>query len=156
MGGVYRICKSFEVESGHMLSKHPGRCRHPHGHTRRIEIVLRSDRLDDRDMVCDFHAIRLAVQELLDELDHAMAINSADPFRGAIEQASGRVVVFEDQDPTTEAMARRIYEHLAGVIAQRGALAAPDGRAWEIPAGVRVERVRVWETSSSWAEYSDA
>lgn len=27
----YRICKAIEVENGHMLSKHPDKCRFPHG-----------------------------------------------------------------------------------------------------------------------------
>ena len=42
----YRICKSFEIESGHMLSKHPGRCRFPHGHSRRVDVVLSAEDLD--------------------------------------------------------------------------------------------------------------
>ncbi len=54
----YRICKTFEVESGHLLSKHPGKCRFPHGHSRRIEVVLAADTLDERDMVCDFKALK--------------------------------------------------------------------------------------------------
>ena len=35
----YRICKSLEVENGHMLAKHPDKCRFPHGHTRKIEFI---------------------------------------------------------------------------------------------------------------------
>ena len=29
----YRICKTFEVESGHMLSKHPDLCKFPQSYT---------------------------------------------------------------------------------------------------------------------------
>ena len=58
----YRIAKSFVVESGHMLSKHPGACRFPHGHSRTVEIVLVADTLDDRDMVVDFKAIKQALK----------------------------------------------------------------------------------------------
>ena len=36
----FRIGKSFVIESGHLLSKHPGKCRFPHGHSRRVEVVL--------------------------------------------------------------------------------------------------------------------
>ena len=35
----YRICKTLEIENGHMLSKHPDKCRFPHGHTRKVELV---------------------------------------------------------------------------------------------------------------------
>jgi len=153
MGMVYRVCKAFEIESGHMLSKHPDRCRHPHGHSRRIEIVLASDRLDENDMVCDFHAIKLAVADFLDRLDHAMAINSADPLRAQIEGLSQRVVVIDGEDPTTEVLARRIHEHLEAQIRSGRTLTSPRGGTYRLPAHLRVERVRVGETPTSWAEY---
>ena len=61
----YRVCKVFEVESGHMLSKHPDRCRFPHGHSRRVEVVVAADELDSHDMVCDFKALKLAIGDLI-------------------------------------------------------------------------------------------
>lgn len=148
----YRICKSFEVESGHMLMKHPGACRFPHGHSRRIEIVLSSRELDGNDMVCDFKALKLAVQECIMRFDHSMAINSQDPIREAID--SGRTVVFENTDPTTEIIARYIYEHVQTRIASGGEFTDTHGAVYRLPVSVEVERVRVWETSSTWAEYS--
>ena len=150
---IYRVCKSFEVESGHMLSKHPSRCRYPHGHSRRVEIVVAADRLDEHDMVCDFKAIKLAVSEYLDRFDHAMAINSADPKREELEALSERVVAFEDIDPTTEAMAKAIYDHLDQQIRAGVVLGDDDGAQYRLPSHLILERVRVTETSSSWAEY---
>ncbi|MCW5776729.1 MAG: 6-carboxytetrahydropterin synthase [Phycisphaeraceae bacterium] len=150
----YRVCKSFEIESGHMLSKHPGRCRHPHGHTRRIEVVVARRRLDEHDMVCDFKALRLALESYLDVLDHAMLVNSDDPaLRGLRDSVGGRLVVFDGEDPTTEALARRIYEHLRGEVGAGCSYADAEGHRYTLPADLVVERVRVWETSSSWAEY---
>ncbi|MEO1511971.1 MAG: 6-carboxytetrahydropterin synthase, partial [Planctomycetota bacterium] len=75
----YTVCKSFEVESGHMLSKHPGRCRYPHGHSRRVDVVISSEVLDENDMVCDFKAVKLAVGAFVDRFDHALVVNSEDP-----------------------------------------------------------------------------
>ena len=156
----YRICKSFEVESGHMLSKHPGRCRFPHGHSRRVDLVLSSETLDDRDMVCDFKALKLAVGEYLDAFDHAMVMNAADASREAMETAriADRVIVFEGEDPTTEVMARRIFEHVAAVLGAADKGEPPvyrdaEGHAFTLRQGITLERVRVTETSSSWAEY---
>ena len=37
----YRICKTIEIENGHMLSKHPDKCRFPHGHTRVVSVLGR-------------------------------------------------------------------------------------------------------------------
>lgn len=152
---TYRVCKAFEVESGHMLSKHPGLCRYPHGHSRRIEIVLASEALDSSEMVCDFKAIKLAVGRELDALDHALAINSKDP---ALERLRGegdhRLVVFDGLDPTTEVLAKHIHDLIAGCIERGTELIDDAGNAYRFNKGVRVERVRVTETSSSWAEYS--
>jgi 6-pyruvoyltetrahydropterin/6-carboxytetrahydropterin synthase len=168
---VYRVCKSFEVESGHMLSKHPGLCRFPHGHTRRVEVVLASDALDAQDMVCDFKAVKLAVGAFIDQLDHAMAMNSADPMVGAMcvpgrvptrdgepgaagaAGAAQRLVLFENQDPTTEVLARWVFDHLAGEVRAGREYRDQRGQVFRFPPGLRVERVRVSETSSTWAEY---
>ncbi len=151
---VYRVCKSFEVESGHMLSKHPGRCRFPHGHSRRIDLVIASERLDERDMVCDFKALKLAVAAELDRYDHALALNSKDPVLAQLcETNRTRVVVFEDQDPTTEALAKRIYDFVAGEIARGSSYEDEHGNSFGLSGDLTLERVRVTETSSSWAEY---
>ena len=152
---VYRVCKSFEIESGHMLSKHPGRCRHPHGHSRRVDLVIRASALDERDMVCDFKALKLAVEDHLDAYDHALMVNSADPILSQLgEDQSGRVIVCEGEDPTTEVMARRIFEFVSAQLAKGGSYTDPAGNAFAIGAGLTLERVRVTETSSSWAEYA--
>jgi 6-pyruvoyltetrahydropterin/6-carboxytetrahydropterin synthase len=146
----YRIGKSFEIESGHILSKHPGKCRFPHGHSRRVEVVLAAESLDGNDMVCDFQAVKLALQAFLDTWDHALALNTDDPHFAFYQERHGaRIIPFAHTDPTTEVMARTVFAELGRTLAAAG---RPGDFA--IPAGVRVERVRVTETSSSWAEYS--
>ncbi len=151
---VYRVCKRFVVESGHMLSKHPASCRFPHGHTRTIEVVVAADSLDANDMVIEFKALKLALEPEIERYDHAMAINSDDPFLASLgaypEEA---VVVVPGQDPTTEVLAKRLYDFAAEVLAQGFEGQDSSGVVYRIPAGrVRLERVRVWETPSSWAE----
>jgi 6-pyruvoyltetrahydropterin/6-carboxytetrahydropterin synthase len=148
----YRVCKSFTIESGHMLSKHPGRCKHPHGHSRTVEVVVASDTLDANDMVCDFKALKVAIADFLDQFDHAMAMNSKDPLLATLQARGDRVVVFDGLDPTTEVLARRIFEEVAGKIGQR--FSARDGLSYTLPASLRVERVRVSETATTWAEFA--
>ncbi|WP_415909853.1 6-pyruvoyl trahydropterin synthase family protein [Oleiharenicola sp. Vm1] len=146
----YRIAKTFEIESGHQLSKHPEKCRFPHGHSRKVEVVLAADALDAHDMVCDFKAVKLLLADFLARWDHALAINTADPQFAYFQQTYGeRVVAFRDTDPTSEVMAKAIFDEL-----QRRLALPRDAGGYAIGAGVRVERVRVTETSSSWAEYS--
>ncbi len=148
----YRICKTFEIESGHMLSKHAERCRFPQGHSRRIEIILSAEKLDDHDMVTDFKAIKNAIQDYLDQYDHAMMINSDDSFLPALQKASERVIVFQNVDPTTEVMAKAIFDYVAQRIQEPGPIT--NGETYQFPEDLTLEKVRVWETSTSWAEFS--
>jgi 6-pyruvoyltetrahydropterin/6-carboxytetrahydropterin synthase len=139
-----------------MLSRHPERCRFPHGHTRKIEVVVAGEELDEHDMLVDFKALKLAAQNHIERYDHAMAVNSADPLLPTLRQMypEDAIVVYEDEEPTTEAMAREIYDHLAGILKGGFEAAAPGGATYRIaPDRVRLERVRVWETPTSWAEY---
>lgn len=134
-----------------MLHKHPGRCRFPHGHTRRVEVVVSSAVLDANDMVCDFKALKWAVFECVDRFDHAMAVNSRDPGLAGFTASKDRLVVFENVDPTTEVIAKHIYESVAQRI---GTAFMGGGVEYHLPATLVVERVRVSETGTTWAEYA--
>ena len=148
----YRICRIFEIENGHMLSKHPDKCRFPHGHTRKVECILEAPDLDEREMVCDFKVVKLILSGYLDQYDHAMCMNTDDPAYAEFKERYGdRVIGYESEDPTTEILARDIFQHL------RNSLDAyRTGEAKEFPLrdSVKVVSVKVWETSSSWAEFS--
>lgn len=138
-----------------MLSKHPEKCRFPHGHTRSIEVVVSSERLNQQEMVVDFKALKMAVGPYIDRLDHTMSINSKDPLLGSIQETYPEsVIVFEDQDPTTEILAKDLFDFIADVLASGFSCKTSSGATYDIPAGtVQLERVRLWETPTSWAEY---
>lgn len=145
----YRIAKRFVIESGHLLSKHPGACRFPHGHSRTVELVLIAPRLDVCDMVCDFKAVALAASAAVNRFDHAFALNSSDPQFATLRATYGeRVIAFENCDPTSEVLAREIFRAVRTAI-----LAVPTCGENAIRPEVRLERVRVTETATSWAEY---
>jgi 6-pyruvoyltetrahydropterin/6-carboxytetrahydropterin synthase len=149
----YRICKTFEIESGHILSKHPDRCQFPHGHSRRVEVVLEADTLDDKQMICDYFVIKETMRDYLDTFDHAMCINSAHPAYDALKSAYGeRLIPFDDMDPTSEIMAQTIFDRCKTQLAEYRKNGHPD---YPLRETVRVVKVRVWETSSSWAEYRE-
>lgn len=147
---MFRICKSIELESGHLLSKHPGSCQFPHGHTRSVELVFCADCLDNQDMVLDFKAIKEMMGDFLAQFDHALCMNTQDPHYEEFRAIYGdRIIPFEKQDPTSEAMAFVVYQHAAAALRR----AAAGECNYPVRDCVRLERVRVWETSSSWAEY---
>ena len=154
---VYRICKMFEVESGHMLSRHPERCRFPHGHTRRVELVVESRELDENGMVVDFKALKIAVAELIDRYDHALCVHVDDPLYPALVEhyggPGGRIIAYHDQDPTSEVIARELFEAIAPIIEGGGVVRNPDtGAEYKLPSNLKLRSLRLWETTSSWAE----
>ena len=149
----FRIAKTFEVEYGHRLSKHPEKCRFPHGHSLRIEVVVRGRHLDRNDMVCDYKALKVLVGEVVNRLDHAFALNSSDPHLESLRTVGDRVLLFDDQDPTTEVLVRWIFDGVAARLADSGSVHSDSGTEYSIPTGLELERVRVWETRTSWAEY---
>jgi 6-pyruvoyltetrahydropterin/6-carboxytetrahydropterin synthase len=135
-----------------MLSKHPDKCQFPHGHTRKVEIVMESSELDDNQMVCDFKIIRTALGEWLARFDHALCMNTDDPAYADFKVRYGdRVIGFDHLDPTTELMAKTIFDHAAQALAD---YAGSSNARYPLRPEVNLVSVRVWETSSSWAEYS--
>lgn len=136
-----------------MLSRHPERCRFPHGHTRKIEVVVAGDGLNDQGMLIDFKALKLALESYIDRYDHSMAVNSEDGLLPTLRELypPDAFIVFEGQEPTTEVIAHDIYTFVSGVLRE-----GFSHGSYQIPAGrVTVERIRVWETPTSWAEFEE-
>jgi len=149
----YRICKTLEIENGHMLTLHPDKCRFPHGHSRRIEIILEATDLDDHGMVCDFKIIKEAVGEFLDSFDHSLCVNTKDPMFAVLQQAYGeRIIAFDNTEPTTEVLAKTFFDECKLRLAE---YANQEGLRYTLRKSVRLAKIRVWETSSSWAEYEE-
>jgi 6-pyruvoyltetrahydropterin/6-carboxytetrahydropterin synthase len=147
----YRVCKTIDIESGHMLSKHPDKCRFPHGHTRKVEFVLEAQQLDKNDMVCDFLVVKEVIGDYLMRLDHSICVNTHDPAYVELRRRFGdRVIAFENEDPTTEVMARVIFDAFAQRLRDYSAAAH---NAYPLARDVRLISVKVWETASSWALY---
>ena len=131
---MYKVTKEIRFCYGHRLLDYEGPCRHLHGHNGLVEVTFYSETLDRLGMVVDFDEIKTLVKDWIDEtLDHRMLLSEKDPTLPLLRDAGEPVVPF-DGNPTAENIARRIYEHTK-------------------EAGYPVERVRLWETSNSWAEF---
>ena len=133
---MYLVTKRIEFCYGHRLLDYDGICKHPHGHNAIVEVDVRTDRLDSRNMVVDFSDIKRVVKGWIDrELDHKMILRSDDPLVASLE-ALGEPVYTLESNPTAERIAKLIFD-------QSRAL------------GLNVRAVRVWETPSSCATYSE-
>ena len=88
----------------------------------------------------------------LDCLDHALCMNTDDPKYEDFKQTYGdRVIGFTKQDPTTEDIAKEIFEVASARLKEY--LGKTDAR-YPLRTSVKLLNVRLWETSSSWAEYA--
>jgi 6-pyruvoyltetrahydropterin/6-carboxytetrahydropterin synthase len=125
---MYVVTKRIEFCYGHRLLDYDGICKHPHGHNALVEVEVRTDRLDNRNMVADFSDIKRLVKGWIDrELDHKMILRHDDPLVAPL-QALGEPIY------TVERIAKLIYDK---------------GREL----GLDIVTVRVWETPSSMATF---
>lgn len=132
---MYLVTKRIEFCYGHRLLDYDGVCKHPHGHNAVVEVDVRTDRLDSRNMVADFSDIKRVVKSWVDrELDHKMILRHDDPLVKLL-QGMGEPMYLVDSNPTVERIARLIYD----VSREQG---------------LPVFRVTVWETPTSWATYT--
>jgi 6-pyruvoyltetrahydropterin/6-carboxytetrahydropterin synthase len=133
---MYLVTKRIEFCYGHRLLDYDGVCKHPHGHNAVAEIDVRTDRLDRRNMVADFSDIKRLVKGWLDrELDHKMILRHDDPLVEPLKTLGEPVFILES-NPTVERIAKLIFDTTREL-------------------GFQVVAVRVWETPSSFAAYSE-
>ena len=132
---MYLVTKRIDFCYGHRLLDYDGVCKHPHGHNAVVEVDVRTDTLDKRNMVVDFSDIKRIVKGWIDrELDHKMILRHDDPLVEPLK-ALGEPVYIVDSNPTVERIAKLIFDHAK-------------------EAGIGVVAVRVWETPTSIAAYT--
>src|SRR3981081_4844818 len=106
--------KRIEVWHGHRLLDYDGVCKHPHGHNASVEIDVRTDSLDTRNMVVDFSDIKRIVKGWIDrELDHKMILRRDDPLVEPL-RALGEPMYLLESNPTVERTSQPNYKEGAG------------------------------------------
>jgi len=107
---MYRVTKRIDFCYGHRLLDYDGVCKHPHGHNALAEIEVRTDTLDERNMVADFGDIKRLVKGWIDrELDHKMILRRDDPLVAPL-QALGEPIYLLESNPTVERIAKLIFD----------------------------------------------
>ena len=132
---MYSVTKRLDFCYGHRLLDYDGICKHPHGHNAVVEIEIRTETLDPRNMVTDFSDIKRVMKGWIDrELDHKMILRADDPLTKVLQEM-GEPIFILDSNPTVERIARLIFD-----VAREQ--------------GLPVARITVWETPTSWATYT--
>ena len=92
---MFELSVKGDFCASHILVGHEGKCRHLHGHTWKVEVIIKSEKLDAVGRVVDFSVVKKELREFLDTIDH-VHLNDLPPFK--------------DVNPTTENLAKYIYE----------------------------------------------
>lgn len=117
------VSKEFTFDSAHHLHSYEGKCQNLHGHTYRLQVIMRG-KTDDRGIVIDFADIkRLTKEYILDRLDHKYLNEALPPM-----------------NTTAENMVVWIYEQLHQALIGEADFSH-----------VKLEEVRLWETPTSYA-----
>ena len=124
---MYEVTVEGRFAAAHNLRGYAGDCERLHGHNWRVRAAVRTEQIAADGMAVDFRDLKRALAAVLDELDHRYLNKDVPAF------AEGK------DNPTTENLARMIFERLGAV-----------GR---LPANVRVERVTVWESPGCSASF---
>jgi 6-pyruvoyltetrahydropterin/6-carboxytetrahydropterin synthase len=142
------VTKIFKWDAAHRIVGHGGACAALHGHTYKAEVTLSANSLDGLGMVVDFGFIKRVIGNFIDEQwDHNLILAEFDPLCavGLLREtnlAAGKRVFVMGSNPTAENMAQELFFKAA-----EGVFLALQ----ECPTEVRVDKVTVWETPTSFA-----
>ncbi len=120
---MYEITVQKTFSAAHILDIGSER-EELHGHNFKVEATVASEELNADGLVLDFRVLKQWLSTILEELDHTF-LNDRAPFR--------------DTSPTSEHIARFIYDRLEKNTA---------------PLGLAISRVAVWESEGSKAVYT--
>ncbi|MBI3268786.1 MAG: 6-carboxytetrahydropterin synthase QueD [Planctomycetes bacterium] len=95
---MYEVSVRASFAAAHSLRGYTGACERLHGHNWDVEVVLRSETLDETGMVLDFRRVKQLLAGLLEPWDHRH-LNETPPFQTV--------------NPTAENIARTLFQELA-------------------------------------------
>ena len=120
---MYELDITREFSAAHMLKGYDGLCSNLHGHNWTVQVFIQAGQLDGIGIAADFTVIKRVLTEILSQFDHKY-LNELPEFQGI--------------NPTSENIARIIFEKLAPEVAKPG---------------IKLDRVRVCESPTSGATY---
>lgn len=131
----------IKFDAGHRVVNHESKCRTLHGHEYKAEIYAEGD-LDSLGRVIDFGVIKEKIGTWIDEnWDHTMIMYCKDEDLEKVKSCSGYKEVFVTSfNPTAENLAAFLLNSVCPV--------ALDGT------GVKVTKIKLWETSNCYVEVS--
>lgn len=95
---MYEIKVQASFSAAHNLRDYRGKCENLHGHNWKIEAIFAYKSLDKSGMAVDFKEAKKILKEVVEEFDHSYLNETG---------------IFKKANPTSENMAKYIYDRLA-------------------------------------------
>lgn len=140
-----RVTKKFEFEMAHALANYDGKCKNIHGHTYKLFVtVIGEPILNENDpkngMVMDFGILKDIVKtNIIDVYDHSLLLNKNSNHRNiSLNDFNIDKVYYKDYQPTCENILLEFVDILKKAL----------------PNSVNLYSVKLFETSSSYAEWN--
>ncbi len=123
---MFVVSVQAHYDSAHFLRNYKGKCERLHGHRYVVELAMARSELNEVGIAFDFVDVKRHLRELANRLDHEN-LNELEPFTTLEPSAENQAKYFYDE------MKRRLPGEMADAILY----------------------VRVWETPTQWAQYTD-
>jgi len=91
---MFEIIVNDKFSAAHKIYDYPGHCANLHGHNWRIELRLKSDRLNKIQMAIDFTDAKKILHQIVEKFDHSDLNNNE---------------ILAGENPTAEVIAITIY-----------------------------------------------
>lgn len=145
------IRKQFKFEMAHQLwDSYSAACHENlHGHSYVLEIYLSADSTDETGMVVDFGEVKDILKDYIDKWDHSLTMPKMFP-KEYLDMLSKYTKKFRitEYNPTAENMAEDMYNTLNDKL-----------NDYQLETYKKIKwylyKVRLHETTTGWAEYSE-
>ncbi|HID97134.1 MAG TPA: 6-carboxytetrahydropterin synthase QueD [Thermodesulfobacteriaceae bacterium] len=94
---MFDVFIKTHFSAAHFLRNYPGDCENLHGHNWDVEVVVRTEALNEIDVGIDFRDLKKIVYSIMDELDHTN-----------LNEHPG----FQEINPSSERLAQYIFDRL--------------------------------------------
>jgi 6-pyruvoyltetrahydropterin/6-carboxytetrahydropterin synthase len=113
------ITRTLEIDAGHRLLRHEGKCKHPHGHRYRFDVTLGSNGgLDEVGRVLDFGRVKDLVGRWLDDnWDHGFILERGDPLAAFLASSQSKLYLL-DAPPSAEVLAAHLAAQVKRTLAE--------------------------------------
>ncbi|OHE56219.1 MAG: 6-carboxytetrahydropterin synthase QueD [Thermodesulfovibrio sp. RBG_19FT_COMBO_42_12] len=123
---MFELMIETDFSAAHQIRGYKGACERLHGHNWKIQVHVVAERLNEIDMVIDFHELKRLTEEVIAPLDHSF-LNDIFPFT--------------EKNPSSENIAKWIYDSLRKKINNDN---------------IHLSAVTVWESDGASASYFES